>query len=115
MKEAVRLLAAELPRRKAIKTECLALETARTNVYTSFASYTSRPDMRTNIDIDDELMEEAMKATGQRTKKAAVVEALRQAIQTARRRQALKELHGIGWEGDLDAMREGRFVDEKPW
>jgi Arc/MetJ family transcription regulator len=71
--------------------------------------------MRTNIDIDDELMEEAMKATGQRTKKAAVVEALRQAIQTAKRRQALKELHGIGWEGDLDAMREGRFIDEKSW
>jgi len=71
--------------------------------------------MRTNIDIDDELMEEAMKATGQRTKKAAVEEALRQAVQAARRRRALEELHGIGWEGNLDAMREGRFIDEKPW
>jgi Arc/MetJ family transcription regulator len=71
--------------------------------------------MRTNIDIDDDLMAEAMKATGQRTKKAAVVEALCQAIQTARRRRALEELHGIGWEGNLDAMREGRFIDEKPW
>lgn len=71
--------------------------------------------MRTNIDIDDELMREAMKATGQRTKKATVVQALRQAVQTARRRRALEELHGIGWEGNLDAMREGRFIDEKPW
>ena len=71
--------------------------------------------MRTNIDIDDDLMEKAMKATGQRTKKAAVEEALRQAVRAARRRQALKELHGIGWEGDLDAMREGRFIDEEPW
>jgi Arc/MetJ family transcription regulator len=33
--------------------------------------------MRTNIDIDDELMERAMKVTGQRTKKAAVEAALR--------------------------------------
>lgn len=71
--------------------------------------------MRTNIDIDDKLMEKAMKATGRRTKKAAVEEALRQVIQTARRRQALEELHGIGWEGNLDAMREGRFIDEEPW
>ena len=71
--------------------------------------------MRTNIDIDDDLMAQAMKATGQRTKKAAVEEALRQAIQAARRRKALEELDGIGWEGDLDAMREGRFIDEKPW
>ena len=61
--------------------------------------------MRTNIDIDDELMEEAMKATGQRTKKAAVVEALRQAVQTARRREALDALRGMGWEGDLNEMR----------
>lgn len=71
--------------------------------------------MRTNIDIDDDLMAQAMKATGQRTKKAAVEEALRQAIQAARRRKALEELDGIGWEGDLDTMREGRFIDEKPW
>lgn len=61
--------------------------------------------MRTNIDIDDDLMAEAMKATGQRTKKAAVVAALRSAIQTAKRRKALEELRGMGWEGDLDEMR----------
>ena len=40
--------------------------------------------MRTNIDIDDELMAQAMKATGQRTKKAAVEEALRQVDQDRR-------------------------------
>ena len=45
--------------------------------------------MRTNIDIDDELMEEAMKATGQRTKKATVVQALREAVQTARQTAGL--------------------------
>ena len=40
--------------------------------------------MRTNIEIDDELMEKAMKATGQRTKKAAVEAALRQVVRSSR-------------------------------
>ena len=44
--------------------------------------------MRTNIDIDDELMAQAMQATGQATKKAVVEEGLRQLI----RAQALREL-----------------------
>ena len=37
--------------------------------------------MRTNIDIDDKLMKQAMKATGATTKKAAVEAALRQVVQ----------------------------------
>ncbi len=71
--------------------------------------------MRTNIDIDDKLMAEAMKATGQTTKKATVEEALREVVRLNRQRQALKDLQGIGWEGDLDEMRRGRFADEEPW
>jgi Arc/MetJ family transcription regulator len=71
--------------------------------------------MRTNIDIDDALMAEAMKATGLATKKATVEEALKRIVRASRQREALEALHGIGWEGDLDAMREGRFVDEEPW
>lgn len=63
--------------------------------------------MRTNIDIDDKLLAEAMKATGKSTKKATIEEALRRTVLTQRRKQALKNLEGIGWEGDLDAMREG--------
>ena len=68
--------------------------------------------MRTNIDIDDTLVAEAMTVLGLKTKKATVEEALRKVVRQARQRQALKELRGIGWEGDLDAMREGRFFDE---
>ena len=64
--------------------------------------------MRTNIEIDDELLREAMAATGQTTKRATVEEALRTVVRLRRQRQALKDLKGIGWEGDLDAMREGR-------
>jgi Arc/MetJ family transcription regulator len=61
--------------------------------------------MRTNIDIDDELMAQAMKATGQKTKKGVVEEALRDLVRRREQLRALKELQGIGWEGDLDAMR----------
>jgi Arc/MetJ family transcription regulator len=61
--------------------------------------------MRTNIEIDDELMAQAMKATGQKTKKATVEAALRKAVLLSIQREALEELWGLGWEGDLDEMR----------
>ncbi|PPQ40170.1 type II toxin-antitoxin system VapB family antitoxin [Rhodopila globiformis] len=70
--------------------------------------------MRTNIDIDDNLLTEAMAATGLPTKKATVEEALRRLVQSARRRKALADMAGLGWEGDLDAMREGRDADRQP-
>lgn len=71
--------------------------------------------MRTNIEIDDDLMAEAMKATGQKTKKATVEKALEEIVRLNRQRQALTDLEGLGWEGDLDEMRRGRFIDEEPW
>jgi len=61
--------------------------------------------MRTNIEIDDALLREAMEATGQTTKRATVEEALRRVVDRHRRKRALDDLKGIGWEGDLDAMR----------
>jgi Arc/MetJ family transcription regulator len=64
--------------------------------------------MRTNIDIDPALLAEAMEATGQTTKRAAVEKALRQIVQLHRQKRAGDALRGMGWEGDLDAMREGR-------
>jgi Arc/MetJ family transcription regulator len=68
--------------------------------------------MRTNIDIDDELMAETMKATGQKTKKGAVEEAMRRAVRNARLKQAIDDLAGIGWEGDLEEMRRDRQFAE---
>ena len=64
--------------------------------------------MRTNIDIDDQVLGQFMKLSGARTKKGAVNDALRQALRKARARRALKKLEGIGWDGDLEAMRQGR-------
>jgi len=72
--------------------------------------------MRTNIEIDDELMKQAMKATGAGTKKAAVESALRLAVQMHKQEKALKGLWGLGWEGDLDSMREDGHRDwDKDW
>jgi Arc/MetJ family transcription regulator len=61
--------------------------------------------MRTNIDIDDALLKEAMEVTALSTKKAVVEEGLRKLVTIHRQRKALAELKGIGWEGDLDEMR----------
>lgn len=63
--------------------------------------------MRTNIDIDDTLLIQAMSATGLSTKKATVEEALRRLVDTRRRLDALEAMRGIGWDGDLDNMRKG--------
>lgn len=62
--------------------------------------------MRTNIEIDDDLLAEAMAATGQRTKRATIEEALRRVVKLHRQKLAGERLAGIGWEGDLDAMRK---------
>lgn len=58
--------------------------------------------MRTNIEIDDELMQEAMSATGATTKKAAVEEALRLIVQI-KRQAKIREWRGkIVWRGHDD-------------
>lgn len=64
--------------------------------------------MRTNIDIDDELMAEAMKSTGAVTKKAAVEEALRLLVRI-KGQSKIRGLRGkVQWEGDLNDMRSNR-------
>ena len=66
--------------------------------------------MRTNIEIDDDLLDEAMAATGLATKRATVEEALRQVVSQKRRREAIRSTAGIGWDGDLEAMRRNGDV-----
>jgi Arc/MetJ family transcription regulator len=57
--------------------------------------------LRTYIDIDDDLMEQAMKSTGAKTKKAAVEEALRLLVQT-RAQERIHKLRGkVQWRGNL--------------
>lgn len=65
--------------------------------------------MRTNIDIDDQLMREAMRSSGARTKRAAVEEGLRLLIRT-RSQRTIRRLRGrIAWESDLEQSRVGRL------
>jgi Arc/MetJ family transcription regulator len=64
--------------------------------------------MRTNIEIDDELLSQAMTATGLPTKKATVEEGLRLLVRVRRQAEAIADLKGLGWEGDLDEMRQSR-------
>jgi Arc/MetJ family transcription regulator len=67
--------------------------------------------MRTNIDIDDQLIQDAMREAGSRTKKAVVEEALRLLIQT-RRQGTIRSLRGkVEWDGDLEQSRLGRVRD----
>jgi Arc/MetJ family transcription regulator len=63
--------------------------------------------MRTNIEIDDELLSRAMKATGLATKRATVEEGLRLLVRIRGQVEALADLQGLGWEGDLDQLRQG--------
>ncbi len=62
--------------------------------------------MRTNIDIDDALMTEAMKAAGKTSKKEKVAEALALLVRIRENERGVRELYGkVEWEGDLGAMR----------
>lgn len=64
--------------------------------------------MRTNIDIDDALMNEAMRHSGEPTKKATVEAALRLLVQT-HAQGAIRRLRGkVRWEGNLEQSRLGR-------
>ena len=68
--------------------------------------------MRTNIDLDDDLLEEARRLSGLRTKKAVVDKALATFIRCER--EALAMFGKLDWVGDLEASREGRLSDSAP-
>ncbi len=60
---------------------------------------------RTNIEIDDALVTEAMRRYGLPSKRAAVDFALRRLVGDAMSRQEALEMEGSGWHGDLAEMR----------
>lgn len=65
--------------------------------------------MRTNVVIDDDLMDEALKVSQLKTKKDAVEEGLKLLVQR-KKQESIKDLRGkLNWKGDLDDMR----TDEK--
>ncbi|MRW89038.1 type II toxin-antitoxin system VapB family antitoxin [Duganella sp. FT80W] len=61
--------------------------------------------MSTNIRVDDKLMQDALRATGVKTKREAVELGLRTLIQLHAQEEARKLKGAINWDGDLDSMR----------
>ncbi|HEX4614898.1 MAG TPA: type II toxin-antitoxin system VapB family antitoxin [Stellaceae bacterium] len=64
--------------------------------------------MRTNIEIDDELMTEALRLTGLKTKRAVVEAGLRILIRLKRQEDILHLAGKVQWQGNLDESRQGR-------
>lgn len=63
---------------------------------------------RTNIDIDEELVTEAMRRYGLHSKRAAVDLALRRLVGDSMTRDEALAMDGSGWDGDLDELRRDR-------
>ena len=67
--------------------------------------------MRTNIEIDDQLMSEAMRRSGTRTKKAVVEAGLRLLVKT-HLQTVIRKLRGkVQWQGNLNESRQGRVQE----
>jgi len=67
--------------------------------------------MRTNIDIDDKLMHDAMAATKLKSKKEVVHVALSELVRLSKQKSILRFRGKARWEGDLDQMRAMRQTD----
>ena len=68
---------------------------------------------RTNLMLNEEVLEEATRLSGEKTYSAAVMRALEDFVRRAKARQIL-ELRGSGlWEGDLGEMRGERRRKKK--
>jgi Arc/MetJ family transcription regulator len=64
---------------------------------------------RTNIEIDDDLIEKARRLTGAKSKRDAVDIALRRLVEKGGLYRAVRRLRGkIAWEGDISVWRRDR-------
>lgn len=65
--------------------------------------------MRTNIEIDDDVVAELMKLTGRKTKRQVVDDALRDQLHRKRAARLILDLQGtVEWQGELDTLRAAR-------
>ncbi|WLP94323.1 type II toxin-antitoxin system VapB family antitoxin [Psychrobacter sp. M13] len=63
--------------------------------------------MRTNIHIDDNLISDAQRLSGAKTKREAVEQGLKLLVQM-HEQQSIRQLRGkLQWDSDLDQMRQG--------
>ena len=63
---------------------------------------------RTNVVLDERLVEDCLKATGIKTRRALIDHALRELLRHECQTRILELKGTIRWEGDLDEWREGR-------
>ena len=63
---------------------------------------------RTNVVLDDELVEECQKLTGIKTRRALIHYALQELLRHRRQRRLLELRGSVEWEGELDAWRATR-------
>lgn len=67
--------------------------------------------MRTNVVLDEKLVNNCIKATGIKTKKSLIDHALRELLRHKKQKKLLELKGKITWEGNLDEMRKGRKYD----
>ena len=70
--------------------------------------------MRTSIEIDSDLMDQALKLSQLRTKKEIVNQALEEFVIRLKRLKMLELQGKVEWEGNLDEMRPGRTFGKRP-
>jgi len=63
---------------------------------------------RTNVVLNDELVEECQKLTGIKTRRALIDHALREVLRHGRQRRLLELKGAVDWEGNLAAWRQAR-------
>ncbi len=68
--------------------------------------------MRTNVEIDDQLIKEALHLSGLKTKRAVIDAALQMYVRVKRQSDILKLPKTVRWEGHLGEMRESRSFDD---
>lgn len=69
--------------------------------------------MRTTLEIEDSLMDDALRASGEKTENDAVIAGLRLLVNIARQAK-VRELWGSAqWEGNLEESRLSRFADQE--
>jgi Arc/MetJ family transcription regulator len=70
---------------------------------------------RTNIVLDDALVEKAMAMTGARTKREVVEIALRRLVEKGTLHRRIRAARGkLRWQGNLEAWRRGRPLRRRP-
>ena len=64
---------------------------------------------RTNVVLDTDLLDEAGRLTGLKTKKDVIICALQELIKQRSRKRLLTIRHADLWQGDLNSLRENRY------